>query len=140
MNKDTHRQPVFLSLEQRKKYEELAQAYRSIAGKKTGNDAIAAYENSAFYYELIRNHALAQKMRQFANTLKSKNHLHITNNSLAASIISVGILGALTLFYSGFSGNAIADSGSDTMNWFGVGLLLAAIAFGIFYILKKKRK
>jgi hypothetical protein len=64
------RPPVYLSPAQRAEYKELAESYRSVAGTKTGPVAAAAYDNSATYYEKIRDHATANQMRKFAELLR----------------------------------------------------------------------
>lgn len=64
------RKPVYLSPEERVRYAELAKNYRTVAGMKLGSEAVTAYEKSAHYYELIRDHATANEMRQFADWIR----------------------------------------------------------------------
>ncbi len=170
------RPPVYLSPDERERYTELAKNYRSVAGMRVGSEAVTAYEKSAQFYELIRDHSTANEMRQFANWIrggganeaiayernakrhetsgrhalaqKLRNSAELTrqitrrtqpNNSIAASIISIAFLGGLSFLYSGISGKAIVDIDSSTSNMAGIVLILIAIAFGVFYILRSKR-
>lgn len=144
MTNSTHsdRKPIFLTLKERKKCEALADSHRAMAREKRGDESMLDYGKAASNYLLTRNYALAHEMKQLAKMVGTKEKLspNMLNDSMAASVISVGVLGGITFLYSGISGNAIADSSTKPFNWIGMLLLLIAIVFGLFYIIKKKRK
>ena len=79
------RPPIYLSHAQRIEYEELAKSYRSSAGTKTGSAAADAYDNSAIYYERIRDHVTAKQMRKFAELLRKGGQQAATAYELMAT-------------------------------------------------------
>jgi hypothetical protein len=113
-----------------------------------GGDAAAqVYYNSAAYHDRSGKYALAHEMRKHADGVRTATRAsadgvsrRVESNSMAASVISVGILGALSFIYGGISGNAIGGMEKETSEWIGVILLLIAILFGAFYVIKKANK
>lgn len=142
------RPPEYITSEQRARYAELAGNYRAVAGRTTGAVAAVNYDKAAHNYELLRNHELVHQMKLFADAVRPKVRtspdkipVHVLDNtSVAASVISIGILGALTFLYNGITGNAIGGMEKETSEWIGVVLLLIAIGFGAFYIARKANK